>query len=43
MNDYDVWNINNDLNREFLTQVVELQPAYLSSTSSPTCTSGSCG
>jgi hypothetical protein len=29
MNDYDVWNINNDLNREFLAQVTELQPAYL--------------
>ena len=29
MNDYDVWNINSDLNREFLPLVAELQPAYL--------------
>ena len=26
MNDYDAWNINNDLNREFLKLVAELRP-----------------
>jgi hypothetical protein len=29
MNDYDVWNINNDLSREFLALLADLQPEYL--------------
>lgn len=29
MSDYDRWNIGSDLTREFLTEVVELQPDYL--------------
>ena len=29
MNDYDVWNINSDLSREFLPLLAELRPAYL--------------
>jgi hypothetical protein len=29
MNDYDVWNIDNDLNREFLPLVAELRPDYV--------------
>jgi hypothetical protein len=29
MNDYDVWNINSDLSRDFLTLVAELRPQYL--------------
>lgn len=29
MSDYDRWNVGNDLRREFLTEVVEAQPAYL--------------
>jgi hypothetical protein len=29
MNDYDVWNINSDLSREFLPLLAELKPAYL--------------
>lgn len=29
LSDYDIWNIGSDLRREFLAQVVELQPDYL--------------
>ena len=29
MNDYDLWNVNSDLSREFLPLVAELQPAYV--------------
>ena len=29
MNDYDVWNINSDLKREFLPLVAELRPEYV--------------